>query len=277
MNTVLDVADRVWVTRSTVGRTPPSTHRDDLRRAALLPEWRAAEFLAGRGLLRQLAAAVHPAAAGAAITADGRGKPLVAGLPEVGVSVSHSGGAVAAGLAVGRALGVDLQQPADSVSARFARRILHGHADRVTALPPEQAAVEVAWVWTVQEACVKAGGAGVAGRPWTIDVRPGARSGRWGAYRWISLRDRSDTPFSCAFSAHPAPPAPAAGGTGGSSGYGVSGGTSTCGGSGRTSSDDRSTGPALWAGGPRPVPASEPDPLPDTGTHAGTDTDKDRP
>lgn len=200
MNAVREVADRVWVTDAAAGSTPPSTHRDDLRGAALLPEWRAREFLAGRGLLRRLIAAVHPAADGAAITADGRGKPRVAGLPGVGVSVSHSGGAVAAGIAVGRAIGVDLQEPADSVTAPFARRVLHAHADRVAALPPRRAAEEVAWVWTVQEACVKAGGAGLAGRPWTIDVRPGARSGHWGAYRWISLRDRSPTPFSCAFS-----------------------------------------------------------------------------
>ncbi|WP_406067784.1 4'-phosphopantetheinyl transferase superfamily protein [Streptomyces sp. NBC_01020] len=207
MNTVLEVADRVWVAEAAAGRTPPSTHRDDLRRAALLPEWRAREFLAGRGLLRRLITAVHPAADGARIAADERGRPRIAGLPGVGISVSHSGGAVAAGVAVGRAVGVDLQQPAESVSALFARQVLHGHADRVTALPPERAAEEVAWVWTVQEACVKASGAGVSGRPWTIDVRPGSRHGHWGAYRWISLRDRSQTPFSCAFSTRPAPAA----------------------------------------------------------------------
>ncbi|WP_328324374.1 MULTISPECIES: 4'-phosphopantetheinyl transferase family protein [unclassified Streptomyces] len=238
VNTVLEVADRVWVTEAVAGRTPPSTHRDDLRRAALLPEWRAREFLAGRGLLRRLIAAVHPAACGAAIVPDERGRPGIAGLPGVGVSVSHSGGAVAAGIAVGRAVGVDLQQPADSVSSLFARRVLHGHADRVTALPPERAAEEVAWVWTVQEACVKAGGAGLTGRPWTIDVRPGSRHGHWGAYRWISMRDRSRTPFSCAFSTHPAatgptaatapaaPPAPCASGTN-TSGADTSGRTPT--------------------------------------------------
>ncbi|WP_328316322.1 4'-phosphopantetheinyl transferase family protein [Streptomyces sp. NBC_00388] len=207
MNTVLEVADGVWVAAVAAGCTDPSTHRDDLRRATRLPEWRAREFLAGRGLLRRLIDAVHPSAAGAGITPDARGKPGIAGLPGVGVSISHSEGAVAAGIAVGRAVGVDLQHPADSVSAPFARRVLHSHADRVTALPPEQAAEEVAWVWTVQEACVKATGAGVSGRPWAIDVRPGARSGRWDAYRWVSLRDRSRTPFSCAFSAHPGPPA----------------------------------------------------------------------
>ncbi|NDZ79678.1 4-phosphopantetheinyl transferase, partial [Streptomyces sp. SID10853] len=95
MNAVREVADRVWVTDAAAGRTPPSTHRDDLRRAAGLPEWRAREFLVGRGLLRLLIAAVHPAAGGAAITADAHGKPRIAGLPGVGVSVSHSGGAVA--------------------------------------------------------------------------------------------------------------------------------------------------------------------------------------
>ncbi|WP_405782625.1 4'-phosphopantetheinyl transferase family protein [Streptomyces sp. NBC_00859] len=213
MTALFQVADRVWVAETAAAGVRPSAHRGDLRAAARLPEWRTVEFLAGRGLLRELLAAVHPVAAGAGVTADTRGKPGLAGLPDVGVSVSHSGGSVAAGVAVGRAVGVDLQHPAGCVPASLARRILHGHADRVAALSPERTAEEVAWVWTVQEACVKASGAGLAGRPWAIEVRPGSRSGRWGAYRWISLRDRSRTPFSCAYSAYSAPSAPPACGT----------------------------------------------------------------
>ncbi|NBH07026.1 4'-phosphopantetheinyl transferase superfamily protein, partial [Amycolatopsis sp. SID8362] len=76
-------------------------------------------------------------------------------------------------------------------------------APAVTALPRARRAREFAWVWTVQEACVKAAGTGLGGRPWSIDVRPGALSGRWGGFTWLSLRTRSPVPLSCAF--HPPP------------------------------------------------------------------------
>ena len=66
-------------------------------------------------------------------------------------------------------------------------------------LPMAQRSREFAWVWTVQEACVKAAGTGFAGRPWSIDVPARAAHGRWGRYRWRSLRGVSPVPFSCAF------------------------------------------------------------------------------
>ncbi|GGU69999.1 hypothetical protein GCM10010211_39500 [Streptomyces albospinus] len=195
----LQVADRVWVSAATDVAHEPSRHRDDLRRAAVLPEWRIREFLAGRGLLRQLLAAIRPDLADAEIAPDRRGKPALRGHPGIGVSISHTQGGTAAGLALGRDLGVDLQCPAPAVTASFTRRLLPAHAQRLAALPPARAAEEVAWVWTAQEACVKAGGAGLAGRPWTIGIPPGARTGRWRGYRWISLRGHSTMPLSCAF------------------------------------------------------------------------------
>ncbi|MCK7622620.1 4'-phosphopantetheinyl transferase superfamily protein [Streptomyces sp. RS10V-4] len=207
MTRPIRVADRVWVATTTgrggrPGPAPASRHRDDLRRAAALPEWRAREFLAGRGLLRELLAAVRPDLADAEIAPGPRGRPGLRGHPGVGVSVSHTEGGVAAGVAVGRAVGVDLQHPADRVGPALARRLLPGHVEQLAALPPERAAAEVAWVWTAQEACVKASGAGLAGRPWTIDVAPGARTGHWAGYRWTALRDHSTTPLSCAYTAH---------------------------------------------------------------------------
>jgi 4'-phosphopantetheinyl transferase len=54
-------------------------------------------------------------------------------------------------------------------------------------------------VWSVQEACVKATGSGLSGRPWSIDVPPGRGRGRWRAYRWVSFRGQSAVPLSCAF------------------------------------------------------------------------------
>ncbi|GAA2671006.1 4'-phosphopantetheinyl transferase family protein [Streptomyces lunalinharesii] len=204
------VADRVWLSttsdpRGRPGPAPASRHPDDLRRAAALPEWRAREFLAGRGLLRQLLAAVRPDLADAEITADPRGKPALHGHPDIGISVSHTEGAVAAGVAVGRALGVDVQRPTAHVGPALTRRLPPDHARQLAALPPERAAAEVAWIWTAQEACVKASGAGLAGRPWTIPVPPGARRGHWRGYRWTTLRDRSALPLSCAYTDRDAP------------------------------------------------------------------------
>ncbi|MFF2809817.1 4'-phosphopantetheinyl transferase family protein [Streptomyces sp. NPDC058000] len=209
MTRPFQVADQVWLSATgdrpdRSGPAPVSRHPGDLRRAATLPEWRVREFLAGRGLLRELLAAVRPDLADADITADPRGKPALHGHPGIGISVSHTEGGTAAGVAVGRALGVDLQRPTAHVSPSLPRRLLPDHARDLAALPPERVAEEVAWVWTAQEACVKASGAGLAGRPWTIPVPPGARSGHWAGYRWTTLRDRSALPLSCAFTDHDA-------------------------------------------------------------------------
>ncbi|MFD9404422.1 4'-phosphopantetheinyl transferase family protein [Streptomyces sp. NPDC060011] len=196
---MIRIEDGVWVWVQPAAGVPASTHRDDLRRAAALPHWRADRFLRGRGLLRQLLHATAPHLTDADVAPDQRGQPQLAGYPQAGVSISHSEGHLACALAVGRPIGVDVQHPARSVGAGLAHRLLRAHAPGVLALPPGEAADAVAWVWTAQEACVKAAGSGLAGRPWSIDVKPGARCGRWGAYRWISLREYSDTPLSCAF------------------------------------------------------------------------------
>ncbi|GHD53692.1 hypothetical protein GCM10010335_67480 [Streptomyces galbus] len=189
------VAEGGWVV---AGSGAPSTHRDDRRRAVALPEWRARRFLHGRGLLRELLHTVAPPLAGADIVPDGRGQPHLAGLPGAAVSVSHSDSMVACAFVAEGRIGVDLQHPAVPVGATLARRLLRSHAPGVLALAPTRAAEEVAWVWTAQEACVKAAGVGLAGRPWEIDVPPGSNGGRWGPYRWICLRGASATPLSCA-------------------------------------------------------------------------------
>ncbi|MEV4443064.1 4'-phosphopantetheinyl transferase superfamily protein, partial [Streptomyces sp. NPDC049577] len=127
------------------------------------------------------------------------GEPRLAGHPDVGISVSHDGDTVAAAVAPGRRVGVDVQQPPSGPHERLVRRCLRERAEQLAALPPDGRAEEFAWVWTVQEACVKAAGTGLAGQPWAIDVPLGHRRGRWDDYAWVSLRDTSTTPLSCAF------------------------------------------------------------------------------
>ncbi|WP_197289698.1 4'-phosphopantetheinyl transferase family protein [Saccharothrix sp. NRRL B-16348] len=191
------VHEDVWV-RVAEGHTGPP-HPADARAAVGMPPWRAREFLAGRGVLRDLLAAVAPWARDAEVTPTGAGKPVLAGVPGVGVSVSHDGGAVAAAVALRRAVGVDLQRPPAELPAGVVRRCLRERAAELDRLPEAERAVEFARVWTVQEACVKAEGTGLAGLPWAIDVPARPVTGRWRHFRWVVLRDAVDVPLSCAF------------------------------------------------------------------------------
>ncbi|MER5527456.1 4'-phosphopantetheinyl transferase superfamily protein [Streptomyces sp. NPDC002677] len=204
-----EIADGVWVLcRSDRRATDPAeAHRDDLAQAAGLLPWRAEEFLAGRATLRRLIREVRPDLADTAVRPDPQGRPCLVGHPDVGVSVSHDGGLSAAAVAPGRRVGVDVQLPPDRPSEGLLRRCLNGHAAQLEKLPAPERARELAWVWTVQESCVKAAGTGLAGRPWTIPVTPGHRHGRWGRYRWASLRDSSPIPLSCAFTPREVPDA----------------------------------------------------------------------
>ena len=196
-----EITDGVWVLCRS-DRTATDTaepHRDDLAQAEGLPSWRAEEFLAGRATLRRLIREVRPDLADTAVRPDARGRPCLVGHPDVGVSISHDGGLSAAAVAPGRRVGVDVQLPPDEPSEALLRRCVKGHAAQLEKLPAPERARELAWVWTVQESCVKAAGTGLAGRPWSIAVTPGHRHGRWGRYRWASLRDSSPVPLSCAF------------------------------------------------------------------------------
>jgi 4'-phosphopantetheinyl transferase len=191
------VAPGVWVDYTR--RPTASAHPADVRAASGLPRWRRREMLAGRALLRALLADVAPAAAGAELVPAVNGKPVLGGWPRVGVSVSHDRDAVAAAVALDRPVGVDVQLPPDRISDLVIRRCLRERAADLIALPPANRATEFAWVWSVQESCVKADGSGMSGRPWAIDVPLRPRSGWWRDLTWIALRDHTDVPVSCAF------------------------------------------------------------------------------
>ena len=196
-----EIADGVWVSchSDQTATHAAEPHQDDLAQAETLPPWRAERFLAGRAVLRRLLREVRPELADAEIRPDAQGRPCLLGHPDVGVSISHDGGLSAAAVAPGRRIGVDVQLPSGEPSDAMLRRCLKGHAARLEKLPAPERARELAWVWTVQESCVKAEGTGLSGRPWDIAVTPGHRDGRWGRYRWTSLRGRSPVPLSCAF------------------------------------------------------------------------------
>ncbi|MER7625336.1 4'-phosphopantetheinyl transferase superfamily protein [Streptomyces sp. NPDC126503] len=201
----VEAAPGVWVawTRAAV----PSTHPADLAAVSGRTRWRRRQSLAARGLLRALLAEVCPGTEDAALTAGARGRPVLEGLPHLGVSLSHDGAAdatggdlVAAAVAPGRRVGVDVQlPPGPDVPPGLVRRCLRERAEELAPLPADRRALEFAWVWTVQEACVKADGTGIAGRPWSLDIPVRPRTGTVRDLTWIALRHLSVHPVSCAF------------------------------------------------------------------------------
>ncbi|WP_186156455.1 4'-phosphopantetheinyl transferase family protein [Burkholderia gladioli] len=178
---------------------PISQHPDDLAATHDWPAWRRAQTLGARGLLRALLARVAPNAAVAPLRAALGGQPRLVGWPSLGVSLSHDGGVAAVAVAIDRAVGIDVQLPPDDLSERLVQRCLRAQAPAVLKLSPSGRALEFAWIWSVQEACVKCTGAGLAGQPWRIDVPLGAATGRWRDVGWCTLRHCSDFPISCAF------------------------------------------------------------------------------
>ncbi|MFE7778875.1 4'-phosphopantetheinyl transferase family protein [Streptomyces sp. NPDC057445] len=193
----------VWVA---LARTPLDgtlAHRltpGDRADARRLPPRRGAERLGARGLLRALLAIRFPEAATADVAYEPSGRPWLLGHPRLGVSVSHGDGAYTACVALDRAVGVDVQPPPPDVEDPLLRWCAPGRRQELTTLSPQDRATEFAWMWTVKEACGKALGTGVAGPALTLDIPRGARRGAWGPYRWVSLREHSPIPLSCAFS-----------------------------------------------------------------------------
>ncbi|MBT2383355.1 4'-phosphopantetheinyl transferase superfamily protein [Streptomyces sp. ISL-11] len=196
-------APGVWIAAGH-GHPPAGLCTPADRSAALrLAPARRAEHLAGRALLRTLLAERFPDARDADVVHTAKGRPELAGHPDIGISVSHDGDTVAACAARHRAVGVDVQHPPRTVADSLLRRCVRAGAEDLARLPAGERAREFTWVWTVQEACVKAEGTGLSGAPWAVDVPAPAASGTWGAYTWTTLRTHSATPLSCAFTTVP--------------------------------------------------------------------------
>ncbi|WP_281288097.1 4'-phosphopantetheinyl transferase family protein [Streptomyces roseicoloratus] len=149
---------------------------------------------------------------GGPVAARPGGRPYLPGRPGLGVSLSHSSGWVAAAVGRGRDVGVDVQVPA-AVGDRLLRFCCAPEdADALTAMAEERRRREFAWIFTAQEACVKAVGAGFAARPWAVRVSPGQCAGIWHRagtgrpVRWRAPRERQPVPVACAWTERPEPP-----------------------------------------------------------------------
>ncbi|CAL9420652.1 hypothetical protein SUDANB95_01838 [Actinosynnema sp. ALI-1.44] len=155
----------------------------------------ASEGLAARGLLARLLGVVEPPAALLPVSSRPSGQPFLEGRPELSVSLSHDGGWVAAAVGIGVEVGVDVQPPLP-VSHGMLRRCCTSTA--FAALSSMSTVDgEFAWMWSVQEACVKAEGTGVGGLPWSVPVEVGQVTGVWRGYRWHRLP--TPVPASCAY------------------------------------------------------------------------------
>jgi 4'-phosphopantetheinyl transferase len=197
---VIEIVPDVWAMSGRVAAAPRG-HPDDLAAAAGMAAWRAEEFLAGRALLRRLLSEVAPGAENLPVVPGPGGKPYLPDRADLGISIAHDEGHFAAGVAVDRAVGIDVQQPAEHLDPGVVRRCVRDGHETVNALPPAERSLAFAWIWTAQEACVKAEGSGLAGGPWTVDVGLGQTTGTWKDFTWRSLRDLSEIPLTCAWEA----------------------------------------------------------------------------
>jgi 4'-phosphopantetheinyl transferase len=174
-------------------------HPQDTRAAHGMSALRSREYLAVRTLLRGLLAQVVAGAADLPIAMRGAGQPHLVSRPDLGISLAHTKDQLAVAVAVHHVVGVDTEAPT-LVSRNVLRRCCTPSAfTMLDLLAPAGQALEFAWLWSVQEACVKAAGTGLAGRPWEIPVEPGQRAGRWRQFRWKALRDQFTIPVTCAY------------------------------------------------------------------------------
>ena len=171
----------------------------DRAAAADLPPWRALEYTAARTLLRALLREVGEDLRGGPVAARPGGRPYLPDRPDLGVSLSHSSGWVAAAVGGNRDVGVDVQTPSP-VGDRMLRFCCSPEdADALSALPEAGRRREFAWIFTVQEACVKAAGTGFSGRPWSVPVALGRQTGTWQRVHWSAPRARQPVPTGCAW------------------------------------------------------------------------------
>ena len=180
---IIEIAGDVWLSARNLGCTPTPA-------VSSTEAWT---------LLTDLVSSVIPGMTGIEIVRTPSGAPEIADARQVRVSLSHDGPWVAAAVAVDRAVGVDVQVPLAGASRRLVRRCLGHYAPLVDRLPQDRRDEELAWVWTVQESCVKARGTGMSGCPWAVDVPPFRWAGRTGELTWRSLRGVLDVPLSCAY------------------------------------------------------------------------------
>lgn len=168
---------------------------------------RSRDYREGRALLRwSLRRAFGAGCARAPIQPDSRGKPVLRADRPIGISISHSGTALAVAVAAGREVGVDVQTLVTPTEGLIRRCCRPQDRAEVAALPEFLRAGAFTSIWTVQEACLKASGEGVRFRPGRVPVIPFQRYGVWRGYLWRALPPFAGNPVAVAASRLPVPP-----------------------------------------------------------------------
>jgi phosphopantetheinyl transferase len=139
--------------------------RERQRLDAILDRDRRAQHAIGRALLRLIGAGAGGGQpADVEITTSGEGKPELAELPELGISLAHSGRAVVVAACEGAPVGVDIEptREASANSRRLAdRRFSAPEAAALRELPDAAVSDWFARAWTTKEAVGKALGVGM--------------------------------------------------------------------------------------------------------------------
>lgn len=205
---VLQVAPRAHVAVAriddVIADLPVPRHTDDAARG--LPSWRAREYRAVRALLAFTLPITCPdARRPPALFKEVRGRPALDDQPEVGVSLSHSEDTVAVAVAVGQAVGVDVQPAWLPGPGMLRRCCLPDDVRGLALMSPGPRSRRFARIWAAQEACVKATGDGLSGRPWDIPVGADRDTGSWGTVRWQHLSDVQDPMAVCCALVDPSP------------------------------------------------------------------------
>ncbi len=180
----------------------PLGDRDRQRLLALRHPAVRARLVASRALLRTaLSVPLGVPPDQVALTTEPGGRPVVAGHPRLGVSLSHTGNMLLAGICANGRIGVDverLDRPlAVDTLARYACDA--GEQAMLARADPAERAGLLLRLWTLKEACAKAAGEGLRLRFAELGFAPGQdgpgfdggteceeitgpapRSGRWG-------------------------------------------------------------------------------------------------
>jgi 4'-phosphopantetheinyl transferase len=181
--------------------------RAERDRLATMAPRRAAEFARGRSLVRRLAGEVlglPPAEVPVQVAPGGQlrlaGLPAGTGLARrpAGISLSHSDRYTAAAVWLDGPVGVDVEEPPTDLPTGLLVRCCHAWSAGLADQPAAVRAAGFVRVWTVQEACVKALGRGLAAGPWRIPVDPSASSGRWRSVHWAALDRLTPTALAVA-------------------------------------------------------------------------------
>jgi 4'-phosphopantetheinyl transferase EntD len=137
----------------------PSTwlSEEERRRCDQLGSSRMSEFVAGRWLLRQLFMQHGLIGPGELVSITASGAPVLAGYPDIHLSLSHRAGWLVAGISDGP-VGIDIEVVRPRNVAAMAGQVCSTREkEHLGSLPPVEALRGLHQIWALKEAAFKAG------------------------------------------------------------------------------------------------------------------------